>query len=110
MLTGMEHEPNEDDWAAWVDAHADKLLLFARQQTRSEADAQDVVQEAVVEACRRDNAGKPPPLTLVFATIRRRAIDLVRSNAARRRREQAYAAMPRDTDQWADVSPLGPQR
>jgi len=34
------------------------------------------------------------------------AIDLVRSNAARRRREQAYAAMPRETDQWADVSPL----
>jgi RNA polymerase sigma factor (sigma-70 family) len=35
-----------------------------------------------------------------------RAIDLVRRDAARRRREQVYAATPRETDQWADISPL----
>ncbi len=37
----------------------------------------------------------------------RRAIDRVRRDSSRRRREQAYAAQaPRETDSWADISPL----
>jgi len=37
----------------------------------------------------------------------RRAVDLVRSDAARRRREAVFAtSAPQETDQWADVSPL----
>ncbi|MCU0784836.1 MAG: sigma-70 family RNA polymerase sigma factor [Verrucomicrobia bacterium] len=35
-----------------------------------------------------------------------KAVDLIRSDVARRRREQEYAALPRETDQWADISPL----
>ncbi len=38
---------NKRDWERWVLAHAPGLLLFARQQSRCEADAQDVVQEAL---------------------------------------------------------------
>lgn len=37
------------DWNAWLDAHGGCLLLYARQQTRSEADAEDVLQEALVQ-------------------------------------------------------------
>ena len=36
----------QSDWEQWVTQHAPKFLLFARQQTRLEADAQDLVQEA----------------------------------------------------------------
>lgn len=85
--TGMETRPNERAWAVWVSLHAGKLLLFARQQTRCEADAQDVTQEAILEATRRCENGDPPPLPLVFATIRRRAIDLGRKEDRRQRRE-----------------------
>lgn len=67
------------------------MLLFARQQTRSETDAQDVVQEAVVECWQRQADGTPPAAGLVFATIRRRAIDLGRS-ADRRAGREAVAA------------------
>jgi RNA polymerase sigma-70 factor (ECF subfamily) len=69
--------------------HAPALLLFARQQVACEADARDLVQEAVVESWRRQNAGAPPPLGLVYATIRRRAIDLARRNDRRADREAA---------------------
>ena len=69
----MDELPQQNDWRRWLEELAPKLLLFARQQARSEADAQDLVQEAVVEACRRQHDGQPPPLALVFATIRRRA-------------------------------------
>jgi RNA polymerase sigma-70 factor, ECF subfamily len=77
------------DWAPWLAQHAPSLLLFARQQTRSEADAQDVVQESVVECWRRQQDGRPPFAGMVFATIRRRAIDLGRSADRRAGREAA---------------------
>ena len=83
-------------------AHAPGLLLFARQRSRSEADAQDLVQEALVEAWVRQADGTPPPAALVFATIRRRAADWGRSQARRAAREAAVQA---DTPEcWFDTS------
>lgn len=80
------------EWGQWIDSHAPGLLLFARQQSRCEADAQDLVQEAVVECWRRQGDGAPPPLALVFATIRRRATDWARSAERRATREAAAHA------------------
>jgi DNA-directed RNA polymerase specialized sigma24 family protein len=56
----MEHSPGRDDWQQWLREHAGKFLRFARQQTRSEADARDIVQEAVVEARERCGGDDPP--------------------------------------------------
>lgn len=80
------------DWERWILEHAPGLLLFARQQSRCEADAQDLVQEAVVESWQRHANGAPPPLALVFATIRRRAADWGRSLNRRAAREAAAQA------------------
>ena len=80
------------DWESWLAQHASRLLLFARQQTRTEADAQDVVQEAVVECWHRRVDDMPPAVGLLFATIRRRAIDLGRSTDRRAGRESATAS------------------
>jgi RNA polymerase sigma-70 factor, ECF subfamily len=85
----MDEAKRQAGWRRWVEEHAPKFLLYARQQARSEADAQDLVQEAVVEASQRQDDGHPPPLPLVFATIRRRAIDLARREDRRMAREQA---------------------
>ena len=98
----MDESPQHANWRRWLEDHAPKFLLFARQQARYEADAQDLVQEAVVEACRRQNDGEPPPPALVFATIRRRAIDLARSEDRRAGRERA-AADP-SLASWFDTS------
>jgi len=88
--SGSKNEMSADsEWAAWLAQHAPALLLFARQQTGCEADAQDVVQEAVVESWRRQNDATPPPLALVYATVRRRAIDLARRDGRRLDREVA---------------------
>jgi RNA polymerase sigma-70 factor (ECF subfamily) len=75
------------DWTRWVERHASALLLFARQQAGCEADAQDLVQEAVVESWRKQSNGAPPHLGLVYATIRHRAIDLARRDGRRAGRE-----------------------
>jgi RNA polymerase sigma-70 factor (ECF subfamily) len=82
----------QSDWECWVLAHAPGLLLFARQRSRCEADAQDLVQEAVVEAWQRQADGAPPPLALVFATIRRRAAEWGRRQDRRAAREAAAQA------------------
>jgi RNA polymerase sigma-70 factor (ECF subfamily) len=87
---GSKHDlPADSDWEQWVARHASALLLFARQQAGCEADAQDLVQDAVVESWRRWSAGAPPQLGLVYATIRHRAIDLARRDGRRAGREMA---------------------
>ena len=78
------------NWPTWLADHSPKLLLFARTQTRSEADAEDVLQEAIVEAARKSH-GVPPDLPLVYVTLRRRAVDLARSTDRRTAREVASA-------------------
>ena len=90
---------NQDQWRRWIAKHAPKLLLFARQQTPSEADAQDLVQEAIVECWQKHGAGAPP-LPQLFATIRRRAIDLARREGRRVHREQTVVGT--ETSIWFD--------
>ena len=101
MNGGSQNETSApSDWEQWLLQHTQALLLFARQRARCEADAQDLVQEAVIESWRRQADGAPPPLALVFATIRRRAIDLARSTDRRAGREEAVIL---DTPQcWFD--------
>ena len=98
----MDETPQQADWRRWLEEHAPKFLLFARQQARSEADAQDLVQEAVVEASQRQSDERPPPPALVFATVRRRAIDLARREDRRTGRE--LAAMASASECWFDTS------
>ena len=75
-------------WHRWLEANLGRYLLFARSQARSETDAHDLLQEALVEVWRRER-NRPPDDALVFRTIRRRAIDLGRRTDRRERREQA---------------------
>lgn len=109
VKSGWANETTEQsDWEQWLAEHVPALLLFARQQTRSEADARDVLQEAALECWERQPEGRTPPLPLVFATIRRRAIDLARSNERRAQRESAAGA---DSPQnWFDPSPEDRER
>ena len=88
--------PPADGWAGWLEAHGEVFFLYARQQTRSEPDARDVLQEALAEAWVKAS-GATPDRALVFATIRRRAIDLGRKIDRRSQREQSYLS---DRQAW----------
>ena len=83
----MDSRRTEPDWDDWLAENAARFLLFARQQTRCGQDAEDVLQESLVETWKR--ADGRPEAALVYATIRRRAIDLGRRTERRTRREQA---------------------
>ncbi len=82
----MQNDSSPDNWCEWLEANSSRFLLFARQQTRTETDAEDVLQDSLVESWRRAGNRRPKP-ALVFTTIRRRAIDLGRSHERRLARE-----------------------
>jgi RNA polymerase sigma-70 factor (ECF subfamily) len=100
--SGWTHEATKSSaWESWFSQHVPGLLLYARQRAGSEAEAQDLVQEAVVESWRRCGGEEPPPVPLVYATIRRRALDEIRQHDRRREREQA--SQPEEAT-WFDTA------
>lgn len=83
----------EMTWGAWLKEHGSKLLLFARQQTRSIADAEDVLQDALVKLARKVgentfDGGQQSWLPYLYTSIRRCAIDLGRKSDRRGKREE----------------------
>src|SRR6202023_4347375 len=90
----MENVATDENWKTCFSQLAPGLVLFARQWTRSLADAEDVVQEAFVKFWRRNhnitNRG------LLYATVRSIALDFLRRDSRAARRE------------WTAVSEMAP--
>jgi RNA polymerase sigma-70 factor (ECF subfamily) len=84
----MEATHVQGAWKEWLAAHGPKLLLCARQWTRSLADAEDVVQEAFVRYWRHQRHLPGDPQALLVTSIRRAAIDHARRAARRAVREE----------------------
>jgi len=88
----QQSSPATSAWRAWLDDHGPKLFLFARNQTRSHEDAQDILQDAIVKLVEKIRAGEfvggqDAWQPYLYATIRRLAIDLSRKDDRRKRRE-----------------------
>jgi RNA polymerase sigma-70 factor (ECF subfamily) len=79
---------HHESWKHWFHRHGPRLLVCARQWTRSLADAEDVVQEAFVRFWRHQRGLGGEPLALVLTSIRRSALDLARREGRRQLREQ----------------------
>ena len=78
----------DQDWRVWFAEHGARLRLIARQWTRSEADADDVVQEAFVRFWKHQRHLPGDPNALVVTSIRRAALDLLRRTDRRAAREK----------------------
>src|SRR3954462_12511603 len=90
----MENVATHEDWKVCLSEAGPGLVLFARQWVHSLADAEDIVQEAFVRFWRRNhdisNRG------LLYATVRSIALDRIRGDSRRARREAAAFS---DSDQ-----------
>src|SRR6267143_1367188 len=86
----MQNLVSHDNWKRCFSEVAPGLLLFARQWVQSAADAEDIVQDAFVKFWRRnhdiDNRG------LLYAAVRSLALDFIRRDARRARREATVLA------------------
>ncbi len=83
----MENVVAHEDWKVCFSELAPGLLLFARQWVGSVADAEDVVQEAFVRFWRRDLSIRNR--ALLYSAVRSAALDLIRRDSRRARRETA---------------------
>jgi RNA polymerase sigma-70 factor, ECF subfamily len=81
----MDNVATHEDWKVCFSEFGPGLLLFARQWVRSPADAEDIVQEAFVKFWRRNH--RIDNRALLYATVRSIALDLIRRDSRRARRE-----------------------
>jgi RNA polymerase sigma-70 factor (ECF subfamily) len=94
----MEDAHAHDSWKDWFELHGPKLLLCARQWTRSLADAEDVVQDAFVRFWRNQRNLGGEPVALLLTSIRRAACDLARRDTRRTAREERSGASEDEPD------------
>ena len=89
-----------DNVAASFDAHARALVLYARQWL-DDGDAREAVQEAFLRLLRRGS--EPPNMRAwLYRAVRSTAVDRLRSEYRRQRREQRAAA---ERDEWFEPRP-----
>lgn len=93
LLQTQSMEARDDDaWKEWFQLYGPKLLLCARQWTRTLADAEDVVQEAFVRFWRHQRNLPGEPMALLVTSVRRAAFDLARREGRRTAREERASA------------------
>ncbi len=95
----MSDAHSAQDWKVWFAENGARLRLIARQWTRSDADADDVLQEAFIRFWKNQRHLPGNPNALVVTSIRRSALDLYRSTDRRSLREQTVYA-DADTMTW----------
>jgi RNA polymerase sigma-70 factor (ECF subfamily) len=98
----MDNVATDDNWKTCFSQMAPGLVLFARQWTRSPADAEDIVQEAFVRFWRKQHQISNPEIIgarelvrsrgLLYAMVRSIALDFLRRDSRRARRESVVVA------------------
>ena len=99
----MDNVATHENWKTCFSELAPGLVLFARQWVRSQADAEDVVQDAFVRFWRRNH--NIDNRALLYAAVRSAALDLIRRDGRRARREtEVYSGMAQFSDpQFATI-------
>ncbi len=91
-------------WTEWLREHGSRLMLYARQQTRCEADAEDVLQMALVKTWKtHDGPPNDRVISLTYTNVRRCAIDLARSDQRRLHREDRAMREMGETVSWFEL-------
>lgn len=90
--TATDLSPSATAWRSWLQEYGPRLLLFARQQSRSTEDAQDILQDALVKLVDKLRSGEfvggqEAWMPYLYTAIRRLAIDVSRRDDRRKRRE-----------------------
>ena len=94
-----------DSWQQCYRELAPKLLLFARQWMPAQSDAEDVVQAAFVRFWKRHQSADREHYPILFSAVRTIALDQLRGDERRQRRENhPDAPMPREDVPYFDIA------
>lgn len=98
---------DSESLATIMDRYADMVYSTCRRVLGDESQAADVVQETFFQFIKHAHRITGSLGSWLHQVATRRAVDLVRQNASRRRREEAYAtSASRGPDTWETVEPL----
>ncbi|WP_027343567.1 ECF RNA polymerase sigma factor SigK [Hamadaea tsunoensis] len=105
-LLGLVATGDQRAFARLYDQVAGRVLAVATRVLRDRAQAEEVTQEAFVEAWRtaaRFDPARGSALAWILTITHRRAVDRVRAEQAGTRRERAVAAPGREYDEVAEA-------
>ena len=85
----MNRDDPAQNWRTYFARFGPRLILFARQWLPDFSDAEDVVQEAFVRFWRKYQTPDDHHAGLLFAAVRSVALDHIRRETRRKRRETA---------------------
>jgi RNA polymerase sigma-70 factor (ECF subfamily) len=107
MVQRLVRQGDTQALASIMRQYAGMVYGTCRRVLRNDADAADATQETFFQLLRNADAITGSLSGWLHQVATRRAIDRVRQDAARRRREEAYAANPeRREDNWQEIEPL----
>ncbi len=75
------------NWKEIFSQYGSKMLLFARQFAANQSDAEDIVQEAFTRFWKSDRRDDGNAVSLLFGCVRWAALDFLRRNQRRQKRE-----------------------
>jgi len=96
------------DWEAWLAEHGAKLLLYARSQAKQQCDAEDTLQDAIIQLVKSVTSGQfrgdcSKWLSYVYTAIRHRSMDRAQrikvSNKHEEKVQLSYLE-ENDTEPW----------
>ena len=96
----MQPREMNGDWRDLWAEYAPRLLLFARQQTPRLSDAEDIVQDAFLRYWRAQQTDPALSPDVLFALVRRIALDYARKSHGRFVREAEAGALAGPTEIW----------
>jgi len=104
MVNAANHQARA--WKGWLREHSSRLYVYARQRSQSREDAEDVIQDALIRLWgyqeERDNV--PPDLPLAYSVLRFVAMDHIKKQGRKKRKEDAVIFLHDQEDYWLDTN------
>jgi len=94
------------EWKEWFGENAPRLLAYARQRCDSVAEAEDILQDALIKLWhyQEERDYRAPDLPLAFSVLRYIGLDRGRSKGRRAKRDQKIVQFQVGEDLWLDTS------
>ena len=89
MVNAANHQARA--WKGWLREHSSRLYVYARQRSQSREDAEDVIQDALIRiwGYQEERGNVPPDLPLAYSVLRFVAMDHIKKQGRKKRKEDA---------------------
>ena len=93
-------------WKSWLREHSSRLYVYARQRSQSREDAEDIIQDALIRlwGYQEERGNVPPDLPLAYSVLRFVAMDHIKKQGRKKRKEDAVIFNHDQEDYWLDTN------